>query len=258
MFLSKKCRLSFGGYAIQQIRKARGLDKKMNWEKQRIERKDILDFCYVHKKGGSVPVKDKLKEIGVTQEQVGLVSIPHMRNCYAMYDALDREGIIASGIASDLLKSNDVSLTSIPSNVQDDHVPNVMYFNKEAYSTHCREYREYQEWLKNRNTQRYVDIESHGQQIDGKNMLHCVRLIETALEIPKDVEINVRRPNAKYLIEIRKGQHDLESILDKCENDLKTLDEAFENANLPDAVDDRELRDLAILVREEFQKTENV
>ena len=33
-FLTKKCQYSFGGYAIQQIKKAKGLNKKMNWEKE--------------------------------------------------------------------------------------------------------------------------------------------------------------------------------------------------------------------------------
>ena len=36
-FLTKQCRNSFGGYAVQQIQKARGLDKKMNWEKNRVQ-----------------------------------------------------------------------------------------------------------------------------------------------------------------------------------------------------------------------------
>ena len=32
LFLTKHCLNSFGGFAVQQIKKARGLNKKMNWE----------------------------------------------------------------------------------------------------------------------------------------------------------------------------------------------------------------------------------
>lgn len=46
-FLSKSCRWSFGGYAISQIEKAKGLNKKMNWEKDRVIRRNPIDFCYV-------------------------------------------------------------------------------------------------------------------------------------------------------------------------------------------------------------------
>jgi predicted nucleotidyltransferase len=43
-FLSKACKNSFAGYAIAQIKKARGLNKKQNWEKEKITRKELLDF----------------------------------------------------------------------------------------------------------------------------------------------------------------------------------------------------------------------
>ena len=46
-FLSKSCKYSFGGYAITQIEKAQGLEKKMNWEKSDTERKTVLDFCNI-------------------------------------------------------------------------------------------------------------------------------------------------------------------------------------------------------------------
>lgn len=253
-FLTKKCRLSFGGYAVEQIRKARGLDKKMNWEKERIERKDILDFCYMFDgKGGSIPVKEVLEEYEVSQEEVGLSRIPHMRDCYAMYVDVNKgkKDFIPSGIASDLLKSNDVTLTSIPKGMT---TPCLLYFNKDGYSTHCKEYNDYEKWLKNRNVQRYVDIENHGQQIDGKNMLHCVRLIQTALEIPEKKVINVRRPNNDFLIGIRKGKYDLESLLANCELDILDMDKKFEESDLPDSVDKDFIKQLVIKVRQEFNE----
>ncbi len=46
-FITKICAKSFGGYAKQQIQKAKGQDKKQNWEKDKVTRKDVLDFVYV-------------------------------------------------------------------------------------------------------------------------------------------------------------------------------------------------------------------
>jgi hypothetical protein len=263
MFLSKRCRLSFGDYAIQQIRKARGLDKKMNWEKERFDRKDILDFCYIHEGCGSTPVKEFLEIQDWGQGYCGLVALPHMRDCYALYydesgaseeySKDEKSNWSPGGIAHDILKSNDVSLTSVPKWMVQTYIPRTLYFNKDAYSIHCQEYKEYQTWLKNRNTQRYVDIENHGQQIDGKNMLHCVRLIETAIEIPRDKVINVRRPNGKYLVEIRQGKYDLQSILAKCEEDIKSLDKVFDDSNLPLAPNPAAVKSLAISVREAYE-----
>jgi len=42
-FLTKICANSFGGYARQQIGKAKGQNKKQNWEKDKVTRKDILN-----------------------------------------------------------------------------------------------------------------------------------------------------------------------------------------------------------------------
>lgn len=258
-FLTKKCRLSFGGYAIQQIRKAKGLDKKMNWEKDKIIRKDILDFCYVQRFAGSIPLRLWLEENGLEQNDIGLVAINHMKNCYGMYFDLyrTRKDFKPAGIARDLLLSNDVNLTSIPKEMGEGVDPYLMYFNKEGYSSHCKDYKEYQIWLKNRNTQRYVDIEAHGQQIDGKNMLHCMRLLQTSVEIPIEKTINVRRPNAQYLIGIRKGKYNLNEILQVCEERLVSMDTAYQNSDLPDFLDSKEVKKLLIKVRKTFYEIKN-
>ena len=112
-----------------------------------------------------------------------------------------------------------------------------------------KDYNEYVKWLENRNTQRYVDIEGHGQQIDGKNLLHCRRLLDVAMEIPTLKTILVKRPNANELLDIRKGKVDLDTIIDKAEEDIKLLDDLYLNSSLPDKVDEEFLNDLLIQIR---------
>jgi hypothetical protein len=69
--------------------------------------------------------------------------------------------------------SNAVRLSVVP---KDMLASAIVYYNKDSYSMHCKDYKEYQTWLETRNTQRYVDIQGHHQQIDGKNLLHCRRI----------------------------------------------------------------------------------
>lgn len=255
MFITKRCRLSFGGYAVEQLIKARSLEKKMNWERERVEKKDLLEFCFVRSHGGSINIREFLKSVELQQEQIGLVALPHMRYCYGVYWNLENkwDNFKPNGIARDLLLSNDVSTSVIPS-LMEGQFPHdvVMYFNKDAYSSHCKEHREYQEWLKNRNTQRYVDVESHGQKIDGKNISHCVRLLDTAIEIPISKTVNVRRPNPTYLVNIRKGKLDLNNIVASCEMRLRALDKLFTQCNLPEHAYPHEVKRLTIQVREAF------
>lgn len=243
-FLTKKCMHSFGGYAIAQIKKAKGLDKKMNWEKARVSRKTPLDFCYVYKNGKTMPLERFLKRENISQEHCGLVKLDHFRDCYALYysQSAQYKGIISEN-------SNEVKLSSIP---KGEGPLCVMYFNKEGYSTHCKDYNEYTEWLENRNTQRYVDIKGHNQQIDGKNLLHCRRLLDMALEIATEKTINVRRSNADYLLQIRRGEVDLETIITQAEKDIDRLESIYASSDLPEDVDKEFVNQLLLKIRKGY------
>lgn len=248
-FLTKQCANSFGGYAVAQIKKAKGLNKKQNWEKERIERKTVLDFCTFFENGKTKPVTEWLAEHDLHQKYIGLAGLDKMPNCYAMYydDFLTPIGF--RGIVEP--DSNDVRLSSIP---KGKWCMGVMYFNKEAYSIHCKEFREYESWLKNRNEARYVDTMKAGQQIDSKNIMHCVRLLDCALEIAETGSLSVFRPNAVDLLKIRKGECDLESIIQQCEEKIARMDELFAKSNLPDKIDQQFKHELILEVRNKFEK----
>lgn len=243
LFLTKNIFKSFGGYAVSQIQKAKGLNKKMNWEKDRIERKTPIDFCYVNQEGSSIPIKTWLKNNNFFEEFVGLSKINHMINCYVVYydypahygKQLNKpiESFGYRGIQHD--NGNDVLLSSIPKEQVGQEMV-IMYFNKDYYSVHCKDYKEYQDWLSNRNIQRYVDIKNHGQQIDGKNMLHCMRLLDCAIEIAQTNNLTVFRPNHKELINIRLGKVNLETVIKQAEEKLLLLNELAVKSNLPEKV----------------------
>lgn len=253
-FLTKKCLNSFGGYAVAQIKKAKGLDKKMNWEKSKVIRKTPLDFVFVYENGKTMPVDIYLKREGLKQEYCGLIALNHFKDCYAMYyDYNAHHGPTRNrpfnplgfhGIT--LANSNDIRLSSVPKGIEANCI---VYYSKDSYSRHCNMFKEYQDWLNNRNTQRYVDTEIHGQQIDGKNLMHCRRLLDVAIEIAREGTINVRRSNADYLLKIRRGEVNLEELIQQAELDIKGLDLIYEKANLPEEVDKSFVNDLLLEIR---------
>lgn len=256
IFLTKQCYNSFAGYAFQQIQKAKGLNKKMNWEKEKTIRKDILDFCFVYTDHKAVPIKLWLKENKYIQELCGLSAINHMPGYYNVYyDFNAAYGTHTStpefyakaqykGICGD--DSNDVRLSSIPKEA----VPvTTMFFNKDAYSIHCKEYLSYETWLKERNESRYVDLKEHGQKIDGKNLMHCMRLINCAEEIARTGTFQVYRPEREFLLDIRKGNVSLEDIISQAEQKLAGLKQLFENSNLPDNVPKEIIHEKIVKIR---------
>jgi predicted nucleotidyltransferase len=253
-FLTQKCLMSFGGYAIAQIKKAKGLDKKMNWEKQRVERKTPLDFIYALEGSKSIPITTWLKEEGKLQEYCGLAAFDHYKDCYALYydynpqyakdSNREAKPIGFRGITTE--SSNELRLSSIPKGMT---VQTIIHYNKDGYSMHCKDFKEYSEWLEKRNTQRYVDTQEHNQQIDGKNLLHCRRLLDMAIEIATEGTISVKRPNADYLLSIRKGEVKLKDIIKQAEEDIKGLEELFKKSSLPKECDKKWINDLLIEIR---------
>jgi len=255
-FLTKQCKYSFAGYAISQIEKAKGLDKKINWESEKVTRKTVLDFCYFvtdyieryEAKYISKPLKEAftLSQIRL----MGLAAIPHTKDLYNVFHDAKYP---FKGIVQDEENSNDISLSSIP---HDAYCVGMLYFNKDGYTQHCKAYSEYQMWLANRNTQRYMDIQNHGQKIDGKNMLHCLRLIETAKDIAEFGELIVRRENAEYLKDVRLGKYDLETLLETAKGKIAELDTLFDNSSLPTKVVEKEyIKDLNATIRKVLHVT---
>ena len=245
-FITKQCNNSFGKYAYSQISKAKGQNKKQNWELDRVTRKTPLDFCHIHDNGKSIPLTDFLNENNLEREYCGLSKVPHSKELYALfYDyskTQDFRGI-------DFENSNDIRLTSIP---KDSDFLGLISFSKDSYSIHCVDYKSYQTWLEKKNEQRWVDVKSHGQKIDGKNMMHCRRLMDMAREIAEGKGIIVRRPNADELLSIRRGEVDLQTLIDHVESEITEVDRLFKESNLPDSVDPEFIHSLIVDIRKKI------
>jgi hypothetical protein len=143
---------------------------------------------------------------------------------------------------------NHLLLSSIPKYVKPVTEGSV-YFNKSEWNKHIADCRSYDEWLANRNTARYVETQEHGQKIDGKNLMHCMRLIETAKEIALTGMVNVRRPNREELLKIRRGEVKLDELIEKAEEGIAELDDLFAKSTLPDKADPKKIEELLLLIR---------
>lgn len=275
MFLTKECFKSLSGYAYAQIQKCRGLNKKC--VQPIMERKEVLDFCYTFKDQGSQPMKDFLAEHGLDQKYCGLVSIPNMKDVYGVYydfaayfhfeelkfnkwirgymDGSSAKSVLNrirnkefygySGIVHPEGKSNEVRLSSIPKG----EVPICfMTYNQQGYESHCRKYKEYQEWVVNRNPARYEsNLKSN---YDVKNVAHCVRLLHMGLELAKGEGFNVVRTwDREMILDIRNHKYEYEEIIEYVEKVFTEMKELAKNCNLPDTVDKVKVNELILQAR---------
>ena len=282
LFVTKECFSSLTGYAISQIKKCRGLNKKC--VQPVLERKEVLDFCYTFKGQGSQSMKEFLAERGLDQKYCGLVNIPNMKDTYGVYydfasfihfEGLYKEGkalhnVVSqhfglsydeamkvynrinnkeffgySGIVHPEGKSNEVRLSSIP---KGETPICFMTYNQNGYESHCKKYKEYQEWVQKRNPVRYEsNLKSN---YDCKNVMHCVRLLHMGKELAEGKGFNVVRTwDREFLLDIRNHKYEYEYIIDYVENLFNDMKERIETCPLPETVDRDKVNELLIKAR---------
>jgi hypothetical protein len=83
-------------------------------------------------------------------------------------------------------------------------------------------------------------------------MMHCMRLIRMAQEIGRGEGIIVRRPDAQELLSIRRGEVDLDKLIDMADEAISEMDSIFDNSNLPNKVNKDMIDALLVTIRREF------
>ncbi len=227
-FISKKCKDTFAGFAFAQIKKAKGLNKKIVNPIDK-EKKSILNFCYVTNDQGSISLQDFLKENNFNHDDCGLTNIPNMKGMFALFHncELNYSGIIKHK------DSLEVCLSSIP---KGEKPLTNLFFNKDGYSVYCKEYKQYWEWVENRNEHRYQNTLEHGKNYDAKNMMHTFRLLHMAEEIAKTGSFNVKRTEDKdFLWKVRVGDFQYLELVERAETKLEKIRKLFEQSDLKTA-----------------------
>lgn len=247
-FLSKKCKDTFGGYAFTQVRKARGLNKKIVNPISK-HKKLVVDFCYILNKQGSIPLTQWLEDEQKNQENIGLVNVPHFKDTYGLYydesNQLGYKGVMKKQTATSVL------LSSIPKG----EVPLThLQFNQDGYIKYCKDYKAYWDWVDKRNESRYENNIQHGKNYDSKNMMHTFRLLDMALEILTDEVINVRRENRDELLKIRNGEWNYDDLIEMANRKMSAVEIAYSTSNLPDEPNYEMIENLLIEIRNELYK----
>jgi len=209
------------------------------------KRKSPLDFCYVNYQNGSIPVTKFLKLKKWIQKKCGLANISHMKDVFGLYydESMNYEGIIKSE------NSNDISLSSIP---KGEEQIALLYFNRNGYSTYCKDYREYWNWVNERNDERYKNTRSHGKNYDSKNMMHTFRLLNMAIEIAEQKKINVRRNDREFLLKIKSGEFEYDELLNMAKEKQIKMEIAFENSDLPKNPNLDYIKEITFKLREKY------
>ncbi|MBQ3657859.1 MAG: nucleotidyltransferase domain-containing protein [Bacteroidales bacterium] len=281
IFITKECFNPFGGYAVSQIKKARGLNKKIVNPVN--EKLSPIDFCYTFYKQGSGEIKKYLSSRGLKQEYCGLVSINNMHNVYGCYydfgQQFTDEGItfenlntfpelssfihtIADGGLEKWFEENsavknyrgimdkNTTDTICMSSVSKGENPLFyLYYNAEGYTSHCIKYKEYTDWVKKRNPVRYES--NLDKNYDSKNICECFRLVSMCTEIARGEGFKCDRSgiDREFLLDIRAHKFEYDEIMKLLEIKKLEMDSAIAASTIPDKVDADFVNSLLLKIR---------
>ena len=150
---------------------------------------------------------------------------------------------------------NDVRYSSVVKNE-----PPICYmsYNRDAYTHHCKKYKEYQTWVSMRNQTRYE--ENKEKTWDSKNVMHCIRLLTMANEILNGDGFILDRKlagDSDFLMRVRNHEFEYDYVLDVMNSKLDTVKQTFAITKLKDSVDISFTESLLITIRKYlyFNKT---
>jgi hypothetical protein len=79
--------------------------------------------------------------------------------------------------------------------------------------------------------------QNHGQNYDSKNMMHTIRLLQSCEQIFKTGSMQIRVENREELLDIKARNWSYETVMQKAENLIKSIEHYHSASTLPDFPD---------------------
>lgn len=164
-----------------------------------------------------------------------------------------------TGIVSPNFDSNEIRFSSVEKGQKPICF---MTYNANAYATHCKKYKEYEDWKTHRNKARYesnLEGEMSGNadmKYDCKNMMHCFRLMAMAKEIAEGKGVILDRTgiDRDFLLDVRNRKYGYSELQKRMLALKDEMDKAIENSTIKDEIDAREVNNLLLNVRKQFNQ----
>ena len=191
MFITRRAVESHLGYAVSQMKKAKGANKRV-WNPWPEEPPTPEDYCMFLREAHELP--KPLKEAGVDLRTclATRLSKSVTEDMLHIYDyGLDTGGVFRGGAPV---------VSSIPKADASKRI-GILIFNKHAYESAKRQHHEYWDWRRHRN--------------DAKNMMHLTRLLFSGENIVKNGRPIVRFEGEQLetLLSIRRGEWEFDRII---------------------------------------------
>ena len=236
MFISRQCADTHAGYAMSQIKKARGQNKWIN--NPRPEAAPTKEeFCHIvpwdpGRSQGNPPVRPvPLNIIGWPLEEFHAARLEHTRDTYRLY----RYGREARGV----FRGSVLVCESIPKEDESSRFAGLLLFNEQGWKQALIDHQNYWAWRRDRNPARWEQQERGELDFDAKNMMHTVRLLlsgRSILECGTPIVRFAGEP-LQLLMSIRAGEMSFEQIMSMAEGLVADCERLKASSDLPETCD---------------------
>jgi len=247
LFVSKQCVDTHAGYAMAQLKKAKGQNKWINNPKPE-QAPGKEDFCYIiprHADPQTRPARPvPLRTIGWSLSEYHAARLEHSRDTYRLY----YYGATARGV----FRGDMIACESIPEEDESPRFAGLLLYNEHAWKQALSDYRHYWAWRRERNEARWQQQERGELDFDAKNLMHTVRLLLSGRSLMRSARPIVRftGEDLALLMSIREGKLSFDEIVSIARRILDDCERLKPSADLPDVCDavqaDALLRELTL------------
>ena len=248
IFVSRQASRTYCEYAMSQIKKARGCNKRVH-NPQPEEPPTEEGFCRVLLLNSSgMPGRPlTLADAGIDLKHCHVSAVENASELYRLYDyGTQAKGVFRNGM---------LVCESIPKEDERTRFIGLMLFNKNAFEKAKSEHRQYWDWRRHRNDARWRSQESGEMDYDAKNLMHTFRLLYSGLNIMKFGEPLIRFSGEKLreLMAIRAGKFTYDELLAKVAVLSDELQSVQKKSALPETADMDIVNRLLLSITEKWE-----
>jgi len=217
--LSSKIAFTTSGYALAQLKRIKGHNKWINNPQPEKEPMQSKYISLVHNF-----TKDKVFSIDLDNYCEGYRLVPFAADTYGIYPMTGYETFNRETGNLNTTYEGDSHTLGTPMFI--------IKLNKNEYNHDKDMWSNYWTWKKNRNKTRSALEEQSGY--DTKHAMHLVRLLRMGAEVLETGILNVKRPDAAELLEIRNGAWSYEELVKYAEDmDNQVCEVLYKTTSLP-------------------------
>ena len=251
-FLSKKCKNTFCGYAVSQLKR---LQRHYRWIHNPPQQPPTRFECSLPEKPSIA--KNQMEAINsAIKKQIDKWNWHELEN-------VDNSTRIAiqTQFETNLCEIMQWHWVDVDDKVWESAAhqigleSNVIEILKQEkiYTSKLKEWNQYQDWIKNRNPVRAEMEKESGY--DRKHGMHLIRLQRMCKELLEAGQMNVHRPDAEELLSIRNGAWSYEDLMIHSEKLEKEINELYlTSKTLPEKIDEQKINKLCMEIIEESFK----